>query len=192
VWAGLYQQRPTLSEGGLIKREWLTHWDTLPEKFDDVIQSWDLSVKGGEDNDFVAGHVWGRKDEKKYLIDFFHGKRGFTDTVPEIVKMRRKFPNAPIYIEDKANGPPVIETLKREFQFDGVIPINPTSSKHLRMVGHSHQIRAGDIMLPPMDIDGVEYIREEMVNFGNWPNDDHIDAMTQALDQFREPELIFF
>jgi hypothetical protein len=45
--AGQYQQRPAPRGGGLVKLPWFKTYDdnTLPERFDQVLQSWDTANK---------------------------------------------------------------------------------------------------------------------------------------------------
>lgn len=45
--AGQYQQAPAPLGGGMVKREWLRtyHPNELPDRFDQVVQSWDTANK---------------------------------------------------------------------------------------------------------------------------------------------------
>jgi len=45
VWNALYQQRPSPIEGGMLKRGWWQFYKELPSKFDEIIQSWDMTFK---------------------------------------------------------------------------------------------------------------------------------------------------
>ena len=58
-YAGQHQQTPVGDTGGISLVDWLALPDR-PPTFDELIQSWDLTFKGGV-TDFVAGQVWGRK-----------------------------------------------------------------------------------------------------------------------------------
>lgn len=59
--AGQFQQRPVPRGGGLFKSDWVQYWDTLPERFDASVISWDMTFKDSKASDFVVGQVWGRK-----------------------------------------------------------------------------------------------------------------------------------
>lgn len=59
VWVSLYQQRPAPDAGNLILRSWFHYWSALPQRFDEKIQTWDLTFGNGENSDFVVGQVWG-------------------------------------------------------------------------------------------------------------------------------------
>ena len=56
-WEALYQQRPTPDGGAIFKSEWLRFWlpKDLPEQFDQLLISWDMTFKDGDDTDFVVG-----------------------------------------------------------------------------------------------------------------------------------------
>jgi hypothetical protein len=49
-----YQQSPISLEGGLIRHEWLKHYEPeeKPELFSYVLQSWDTANKNGDANDY--------------------------------------------------------------------------------------------------------------------------------------------
>src|SRR5699024_10122871 len=131
TWASLYQQRPSASEGNIFNRNWWQYYESLPRFFDEQVISWDLTFKDNKDNDYVVGQVWGRKGADYYLIDQVRDKMDFPTTVTAVRNLSNKYPRAMAkLIEDKANGPAVIATLKREV--NGIIPVNPQGSKVAR------------------------------------------------------------
>jgi hypothetical protein len=90
--AGQYQQQPVPREGGMFKPDWWRHWDQLPSRFDEVIQSWDLSFKGGDRHDHVVGLVLGRIGAVVYVLDRFKAKANFVETYEAIQRMVTKYP----------------------------------------------------------------------------------------------------
>lgn len=181
VWASLFQQRPSPASGNIFKREWWQYYDTLPKRFNEVIQSWDLTFKDGEGTDFVVGQVWGRKGADVYLIDQYRKRADFPETIQAIRSMSRRYPEAKAkLIEDKANGPAVISTLKRELQ--GIIPIEPRGNKVERAQAITPIVEGGNVYLPKGATFTGDFI-EECTSFPNGENDDMVDAMTQALDR---------
>src|SRR6516164_1360933 len=52
--AGQYQQAPSPQGGGMVKAAWFKNYATneLPEKFDQIVQSWDTANKASELSDF--------------------------------------------------------------------------------------------------------------------------------------------
>ena len=180
TWAGLYQQRPAPIEGGLFKRSWFQHWENIPNYFDEMCQSWDLSFKGGAANDYVVGQVWGRIDANYYLLDQTREKLDFPETIKTIKHLSRKWPEArKILIEDTANGPAVISTLQNEI--GGIVGVKPQGSKEARASAITALVEGGNVYLPSPRYAWVGDFIEECCTFPNGTHDDALDAMTQAL-----------
>ncbi len=183
-WASLYQQRPSPAEGGILKRNWWQYYRQTPDRFDEVIQSWDMAFKDTKTADFVVGQVWGRKGADKYLLDQVRDRMDFPATVQAVRSLSAKWPQARNkLVEDKANGPAVIATLKNEIP--GLIAVNPEGGKVVRAQAASPDIEAGNVYLPdPSVAPWVHDFIEECAAFPNGANDDQVDAMTQALIRF--------
>lgn len=183
VWNALYQQRPSALEGGIFKRKWFNNFYKIrPEKFDIQIQSWDMTFKDSKGSDYVVGQVWGRTGANYYLLDQIRDKIDFPTTINTLRLMSNKWPKARAkLIEDKANGPAVISTLKNEIV--GLIPITPRESKQSRANAITPIWEAGNVYLPEPSIAPWIYdFIEECVNFPNATFDDVVDAMSQALN----------
>ena len=177
-WASLQQQTPMVEGGNIVQRRWWKFYKQPPAKLDEVVQSWDLTFKEAGSS-WVVGQVWGRKGSDKYLLDQFRAKVGFVETVSAIKTMKLKWPEAHrVYIEDKANGPAVIDSLSK--QISGVIAVKPEGSKESRLHAVSAQIESGNVYLPEGALWVHDYI-EEFSAFPNGADDDQVDATTQAL-----------
>lgn len=190
-WQSLYQQRPTASEGGMIKREWIQYYTELP-RFEEQVQSWDLSFKESASSDYVSGQCWGRLGANVYLIDRVHEKMDFPKTIEAFQKFCTRHPKAYAkYVEDKANGPAIIATLRSKIM--GIVPINPRESKEERVAAVSPIWASKNVYLPhPSIAPWVEEFIEELVNFPNAPHDDDVDAMSQALLKLRSSSIEHF
>ena len=180
-WAALYQQTPSTPSGNILNRSWWKYYKQAPARFDEIIQSWDCTFKETSGTDYAVGQVWGRVGPNKYLLDQVRARMDFPATIAAIRNLTAKWPLALAkLVEDKANGPAVIATLKREIA--GLIPIEPEGGKVVRAWGVSPDIEAGNVWLP----EGVEWVNdfvEECANFPNGPHDDQVDAMSQALNR---------
>src|SRR6185369_7597794 len=108
----------------------------------------------------------------------------FPATVKAIESLSAKHPAAVAkLVEDKANGPAVISTLKSKIS--GLIAVEPRGSKEARASAVSPAIEAGNVFLPaPSAAPWVHDFIEECAAFPKGANDDQVDAMTQALDRF--------
>lgn len=181
TWASLFQQRPSPSDGNIFNRNWWQFYNQPPSRFQEIIQSWDLTFKDANSSDYVVGQVWGRNGADKYLLDQVRAKMDFPATVQAIRTMSRKWPRAKAkLIEDKANGPAVIATLKREIS--GLIPVNPEGGKVVRAQAVTPDIEAGNVFLPENEPWIHDFI-EECSSFPNGKHDDMVDSMTQALNR---------
>jgi predicted phage terminase large subunit-like protein len=192
-WAALYQQRPSPTDGSVWQRKWWRYYRQRPSSFDQVLMSWDCTFKDTQSSDYVVGQVWGRKGADKYLLDQVRAKMDFPGTVKAIKALAAKWPQAKAkLVEDKANGSAVIATLKS--QVPGLIAVNPEGSKEARAAAVSADIEAGNVYLPDPGYteDGsnrawVHDFVEEAAAFPNGPNDDQVDAASQALHRLGLP-----
>ncbi len=184
-WAAMYQQCPRPLGGNVFKEEGIRYYlpKDLPAKFDKVVGSLDATFKDTDGTDFVVIQVWGKLGANSYLLAQSRARMSFTKTVAEVVKTKSNHPRIrQFYIEDKANGPAVIDTLKG--MMSGLVPIEPDGSKLARAHAVTHVWEAGNVWLPHPDIaPWVKDLVGELTAFPAAANDDQVDAMTQALRQ---------
>lgn len=182
-WSAMYQQRPRPAGGNVFKEEGVRYYlpKNLPEKFDKMVASWDCTFKDSDGTDFVAGHVWGKKGADSYLLYRWHARAGFTKTKEAVKSTHDAYPLARrILIEDKANGPAIIDSLKSTVP--GLIPVEPDGSKLARAHAVTAYWESGNVWLPHPDIaPWVKPLVEEITAFPASAHDDDVDAMTQAL-----------
>ncbi len=188
VWSGLYQQRPTALEGGIIKRDWLKFHDeplsnimSRTPHYDQLIQSWDLTFKKTDGGSFVVGQVWGKKGPDYYLLHQVRARMDFSATRDHIITMSNDFPlTMTKLIEEKANGPAIISELSNKIP--GLVPISANFSKESRLHSVSGLFLAGNVYIPnPKNAPWVNEFINEICTFPNAKNDDQVDAASQAL-----------
>lgn len=182
-WSALYQQNPKPLGGNVFKESGIRYYlpKDLPDKFDKCCISIDATFKDTDGTDFVVGQVWGKKGANSYLLYQVRARMSFTKTVAMVVDTHEKFPKArTILIEDKANGPAVIDTLKSEVP--GILAVEPDGSKLARAHAVTSYWEAGNVWLPdPAIAPWVKDFVDEITAFDAAPNDDQVDSMTQAL-----------
>lgn len=197
VFNALYQGRPSPDAGNVWQRPWWRRYisplwsqhPTVPgaywvDEYDELIMSWDMTFKDTKSSDFVVGQVWARRGANVYLLDQVHKRLSFTDTVTAFTAMADRWPQATAkYVEDKANGTAIIDTLKSKIP--GIIAINPTESKYARANAVAPVIQAGNVFLPEAAIAlfDPEALIDEAAGFPNAAHDDQVDAASQALAQ---------
>lgn len=188
AFAGQYQQNPAPLEGGLLKRNWIRYYKTLPEHWDCMVQSWDCTFKASEETDFVAGQVWGKALGKYYMLPYrVHERLDFGPTLRAIQSCHAAFPQAnAILIEDKANGPAIISELRHEIS--GIFPVDPEGGKLARAQSIAPLWEAGNVELPDPQRFAAPWLEEYINNICSFPkaaHDDDMDATSQALIYMR-------
>jgi predicted phage terminase large subunit-like protein len=182
-WAALYQQSPRALGGNVFKEEGVRYYlpKDLPAKFDKVVASLDATFKDTDGTDFVVCQVWGKKGANAYLLDQVRARMSFTKTVKTVIEVKNKWPAIrEFYVEDKANGPAVIDTLKTKI--NGLIPIEPDGSKLARAHAITWLWEAGNVWIPHTELHPwVKEFVSELTGFPASANDDQVDGMTQAL-----------
>jgi predicted phage terminase large subunit-like protein len=185
IWTTQYQQRPTLRSGGLIKEEWIEKHGIMPEDaarlrlVGERIQSWDLTFKDKASSDFIAGQWWTRHEGHFYLLDEpVFELASFLDTLIRIQEKRETWAASACLIEDKANGPAIMNVLKA----DGnslIEPFEPVGSKAERLHACSPLFSRGKVHL----VRGpwFDRMKSTIVKFPAVRRDDEVDACTMAL-----------
>lgn len=184
TWTSLYQQRPGPKNGTIFKRECWKFWVVRPT-VQRIIISVDCAFKDLATSDYVAIQAWGLRGPDKFLLKRFKKQIGFNETCTQIIKMREAFPTCNvILVEDKANGPAVVETLKRKFP--AIIAVNPEGGKIARAYAMQPEQESGNIWLPDKCIDPtVDVFVDEASSFPGGAHDDEVDTMTQAINYTR-------
>jgi predicted phage terminase large subunit-like protein len=192
-YAGQYQQRPAPAKGAMVLDDWLQYWtpDTLPSEFAYTIGSWDCTFgKTGRQNDYVVGQTWGVVDGRFYLLAQAREKLTVPGMLDAIREQHGHFPGLlSTVIEEKAAGPNVIKTLKRELQ--GIEGYDPQGkSKEERLAATLPLWEQRRIFLPDPDacsVDGADFTwvrmvyKPELLGFPGSQHDDQVDATSQAL-----------
>lgn len=194
-WATLWQQNPADPEGTIfLEKYWRYYGGEKPEyelpkptDFDQVIMSWDMAFKATSDTDFVVGQVWGGKDADRYLIEQIRGRWSFTETLGRVTSLaertRAKYANATaILVEDKANGPAVIDSLRSKVGGLIEFEVSEYGSKEARAHTCQPLLLGGNLYIPSPSLnDWTRGYTKELADFPRGKNDDQVDATTQAL-----------
>jgi len=182
--AGQLQQRPAPRGGGLIKTGWFKYWTTLPPLEFRAIFA-DTAMKTGEANDYSVLQCWGRSTVgQAVLIDQIRGKW----EAPELVTQTRAFwakhqsgdrsTLRGMYVEDKASGTGLVQTLRREGM--AIIPIQRNNDKSSRAADAAPFIESGNVLLPA-DAPWLSDFLSEIASFPSGAHDDQVDPMCDAI-----------
>ena len=184
-WAALYQGKPYIDGGNLIKRDCIKFYNaqTKPESFESMEISCDLTFGGKKStNDNVCIGVWGRNGADHYLLKKVKKKMTFQETLEQLRVLSAKYPQArKKLVEAKANGLATIETLNREI--GGFVGFDPKAkSKQERFENVIPYFESGNVHFPDETLDPtIEDDVDELLRFPNGTHDDFVDMTSQYL-----------
>lgn len=204
AYAGQYQQRPSPGEGARFKREWWNFYNLpgvktgsvyvpvpggkriekepvdCPQAFEQVVQAWDMAFKESKDHDLVAGHAWGRVGANVYLLARDSNNYDFPQTLNAVRRMSQEYPCPEKLVEDKANGPAVIQTLRNEIP--GIIPSSIQGGLESLATSITGYCEAGNVFLPNPDLHPWVYsFIEQFAVYPRGKHDDDVAAAGHAL-----------
>jgi hypothetical protein len=204
--AGQLEQNPSPAGGGIFKREDWRFYDTPPDVFEDQVQSWDLAFKGTKTSNYVAGQAWGRIGANCYWRPGeVYEQLDFVESCDAFVRFCTIYPEGAKLVEDKANGPALIATMKD--RIPGITPVNPDGGAEAVARSCAPYVAAGNVWLPnPWTAtpdadgrislvarttvkDGMEYVVRFIENCATFPagsipvgsHGDDVVAATQAI-----------
>lgn len=187
-----FQQEPRIDLSAMIKTSW---WKMYDEVFPNDVRlrfiTMDTAYKAKTVNDETVIQLWGVGDKKMYLLDMIHGRWEF----PEMLQKTRGFytkhrninrhaPLRSLFIEDKASGTSLAQTLIKE-KINAILwlpGVGEAKDKTGRVLEASKYIARGYIYLPKQ-----ASFTKELVNQcaafveDNSTHDDMVDATTMAI-----------
>lgn len=189
-WASLYQGRPTVLGGEIIKGAWFGYYDVLPPlKYRAMFV--DTAQKEKRANDYQVASVWGLgQDGYLYLIDIMRAKFQAYELrvrIPAFWNKHKANDNGVLrrmYVEDKASGTQLIQTIKNKTR--PTIPVQPierNKDKYTRVMDVQGMIEAGYVKLPRNAPFLADFIAEceAFTADDSHPHDDQIDTMVDAI-----------
>ncbi len=183
--AGQYDQNPTPRAGGMFKKSYWRYYTVKPEKFDQEIQSWDLTFKDLVTSDYVVGFAMGRLGADIYILDMIRAQMGLKASCAAVATMSQRWPKTMLkLVEDKANGPGVVDLLKSKIT--GLVLENPEGSKIERAALVEPTCESGNVHWPDPDLHPwVKHAIAELAAFPKGDHDDVVDAFTQGVKRLQ-------
>lgn len=202
-----YQQVPSDAAFSLIKEEWFRYWSNpreLEKKITFKYITGDTAFKAKDTADWSVFQCWGVQNTRgAYLIDQVKGKWEF----PELLKQAKAFwvkhstkqrhitPATAFWIEDKASGISLVQTLRK-----GGTPVKgwepkaeKTSNDKVSRVNQcAVPMAAGRVFFPDPKMRGFAWVDNfvnECTGFtadDSHLYDDQVDTMTEAISIWME------
>jgi predicted phage terminase large subunit-like protein len=180
--AAQYQQDPQPFSGFIVKREWLKFYTPAdkPDRFDQILQSWDTANKDTELSNFSVCTTWGRKGQHLFLLDVFRRKMDFPTLKRTVLELSAAHRADVVLVEDKASGTSLIQELRAD-SFSIIQPAPPMDGdKGLRLHSQTAKIEGGFVLFPK-EAHWLDTYLLELVTFPNSKNDDQVDSTVYAL-----------
>lgn len=187
TFAALYQQRPTIAGGNIIKREWFKHIKVADFKriYDNepIVFFLDTAYTDKTDNDPSGIIATCKIGGDLYITHAHKVMMKFPDLlrfIPEYVRQHGYTSRSSIRIEPKANGISVVDQLKDTSGLNVVRTPSPKDSKETRLYAASPTVESGRVIL----VDGAwnEAFEDEICGFPAKPHDEYVDILGYAID----------
>lgn len=192
-WASLYQQRPSLDDGGVWVLKWFQRYMAQPEgkgKFL-IVQSWDTGNKPQEINDPSCCTTWLVTEHGIYLLHLWKDQVNFPDLKRNAINLAIMWQPDVIVIEDKASGQSLIQELREVPISDtkglilSVIAIEPEGDKLARAQAVAPMIESQKVYLPTL-APWLPDLELEITTFPNSPKKDQVDSISQGLNWIKK------
>lgn len=195
-YAGQYDQMPAPSGGGIIKKVWFRYFDLMElinrSKDKGVQLVWDFTVDGAYTSDpnnaQSAILCYCIFENNMYIRDVI----GVWEELPEFVKTLYSFcmrngynSTSSIFVEPKASGLPVIQTLKRETILNMIIGKNPTTDKVANAKSCTPFMESGRVYLL-QNGSYVESFVGQLISFPVAKLKDKVDTLVMAIQRVNE------
>lgn len=188
TFASLYQQRPTIDGGNIIKKEWFgrsshSAFERARRGEEPIVFFLDTAYTDKTSNDPTGIIATCKVGNDLYIL---HGQKvllKFPDLVrfiPSYVRDHGYNHRSSIRIEPKANGLSVIDQLKETTALNVTKTPTPRDSKETRLNAVSPIIESGRVIL----VEGTwnELFTEEVCGFPSKPHDEFVDVLCYAID----------
>lgn len=187
TFASLYQQRPAIDGGNIIKSDWFgkvsLHDFSDLHSFEPIVYFVDTAFTDKQKNDPTGIIATCRLGPDLYISAAQKSLLKFPDLIrfiPKFVNQTGYGPKSSIRIEPKANGLSVIQQLKESTHLNVMSTPSPTESKETRLNAASPAVESGRVIL----VDGSwndEFITE-VCGFPSKEHDEYVDLLCYAID----------
>ena len=182
-YAGQLQQTPTPLDSGMIHKDW---FKIDRYRVEDTVVNFviDPAYTANEKNDPSALLAYTYKDNKWQIVDCVNVYKEFPDLVKFIqqwVKKNGYTNRSRIYVEPKASGKSIVQTLVRETGLNVKEDKPPTKDKVARVSDVSASLESGRVSL--LNGDWNSKFLDQLVKFPAAKHDDMVDCLVMAVNK---------
>ena len=182
-YAGQLQQTPTPLDSGMIRKDWfkIDRYRVEEATVNFVI---DPAYTANQKNDPSALLAYTYKNNKWQIIDCVNVHKEFPELVkfiPQWVKKNGYTPKSRIYVEPKASGKSIVQTLIRETGLNVKEDKPPTKDKVARVSDISASLESGRVSL--LNGDWNREFLDQLTKFPAAKHDDMVDCLVMAVNK---------
>ena len=182
-YAGQLQQTPTPLDSGMIHKDW---FKVDRYRVDEAIVNFviDPAYTADQKNDPSALLAYTYKDNKWQIVDCVNVYKEFPDLVKFIQQWVQKngYTNrSRIYVEPKASGKSIVQTLVRETGLNVKEDKPPTKDKVARVSDVSASLESGRVSI--LNGDWNDEFLDQLAKFPAAKHDDMVDCLVMAVNK---------
>lgn len=179
-----YQQSPIPRSSALVRFDDIPRIGELPDRQNcaPVIISVDPAFTTEPTSDFTVATIWGRYQEKWYLLDRDRARLDMPDLINRLRMLRARWSPDRVIIEADGSGRALAQQLRTDENGTSCYLVYHTRSlsKEERLINQSARLVSGEFVLPE-NPPWIEEMRSEFLAFPNGRHDDFVDSVSQAL-----------
>jgi predicted phage terminase large subunit-like protein len=180
-YAGQYLQNPVPVEGGILKKSWFKTKPVLASQLKELYMFVDSAYTDKTENDPTGIIIVGLLENKLVVVLAEQQWLEFPELIQHIRILNSKYKTRLIYVEPKATGKSIVQSLRKE-GFNIVELESSTESKLTRVNSISNIVEAERVVLAE-DVWNNLFI-DECTTFPLGSHDDMLDCLTFAIKKF--------
>lgn len=179
-----YQQNPIPLAGNIINYDWFAQFSKFEIPVEaKTIQSWDIALKDGKNNDYSVCITAKIFETKLYITDIQRFKLDLPALASKIEELYVAENCNHLVIEESSVSISLIQYLKKVLPVS-FISYKPKGNKISRANSVALYIKSKDVLLAE-DAKWLDEFRAEINAFPNGKHDDQVDALTQLIDSVK-------
>ena len=195
-YAGQLMQTPTPLNSGMIRSDWFKI-DQFKHTTEQTVVDFviDPAYTANEKNDPSALLAYTFKDNKWQIIDCVNVYKEFPDLVrfiPQWVAKNGYTNRSRVYVEPKASGKSIVQTLKKETGLNVREDKPPSKDKVARVQDISASLETGRVSL--LKGDWNEEFLQQLIKFPSAKHDDMVDCLVMAINKnmWNHSKILYF
>ena len=195
-YAGQLMQTPTPLNSGMIRSDWFKI-DQYKHTGDNTTVDFviDPAYTANEKNDPSALLAYTFKDNKWQIIDCVNVYKEFPELVkfiPQWVAKNGYTSRSRVYVEPKASGKSIVQTLKKETGLNVREDKPPSKDKVARVQDISASLETGRVSL--LKGDWNEEFLQQLIKFPSAKHDDMVDCLVMAINKnmWNHSKILYF